>query len=261
MPAFSCAVLVSTIQIYVAIAMAFVAGIKMAFETWLALFHRVDLVVSLGLLDVPTPVARRLHFRLSPNVVKLATVRYLDNLKQLVVSVFAHIQRKVLEKFDDALRVAGALDVADLDTIEISQDPTQRRRTVCEQVALDIVQRLLIELESIVLPKASKMMSQIMKHEPTPPGAKDQVVKASKRILVEKKLLIDPGKVLTKMMLYEFKRELPLFVHHIVTRQYDLGHVPFAVANEHMTPDEKAEASFLQKQVIGTFRFAICCND
>ena len=40
------------------------------------------------------------------------TVRYLDNLKQLVVSVFAHIQRKVLEKFDDALRVAGALDVA-----------------------------------------------------------------------------------------------------------------------------------------------------
>ena len=112
MPAFSCAVLVSTIQIYVAIAMAFVAGVKMAFETWLALFHRVDLVVSLGLLDVPTPVARRLHFRLSPNVVKLATVRYLDNLKQLVVSVFAHIQRKVLEKFDDALRVAGALDVA-----------------------------------------------------------------------------------------------------------------------------------------------------
>ena len=71
------------------------------------------------------------------------------------------------------------------------------------------------------MPKASKMMSLIRLHEPTPPGIKDKITKSSKRILIDKKILPDPGIVLTRMMLKSFKRMLLPFVRAIVILEDD----------------------------------------
>ena len=199
---------------------------KKMYETWKSLFHVVDLVVDLEMPDVPTTTAKKLRFTLTPHMVKTATELYLNNLKQLVISVFAHVRRKVLGQFDEA-RVAAEALVVDVDpaalceaTRSALQDPGQRRKIICENITAQIAGVLLDEMEAIVLPKASKMMSQVDKHTPPPPGIKSQLAMKSKRLMIDKKVLPDPGKVLTKTMMRSFKRTLPTFVRAIVTQQY-----------------------------------------
>jgi hypothetical protein len=217
----------ATIQIYVNIGFGCVIAVKTAYDTWMDLFHVVDLVVDLEMPDVPASIAKKMRFRLTPNMIKCATELYLDNLKQMVVSVFAQVRRKVLGQLDEARVTAEAL-VLDADITALSeltrsalQDPEQRRKIIREKITAAITNNLLVEMEAIVLPKALKMMSQVDKHTPPPPGIKNKVATKSKRMLVEKKVIPHPGKLLTKMMMKSFKHMLPTFVRAVVAQQYD----------------------------------------
>jgi hypothetical protein len=217
-------IVITTIQIYINVGMGIIAALKKYFEAWLALFHEVNLVVSLELLGLPGILGRQLVFKLTPSMVELATTLYIDNLKQMVIAVFVQIRQKAEEEFDEACAAAHALVAnADSQTEELSQetqdalkDPSERDKIICEKVAISITAALLPQLESIVMPKASKMMSLIVQYEPDPPSIKGKIIKSSKKVLVEKKILPDPGKVLTKLMIPSFARMLPMFVRAIV---------------------------------------------
>ena len=155
-----------TVQIYINIAMGMTAAIVKTMEAYLALFKEVDVVVGLELPDVPGRVARKLIFRLTPDMVRLVSELYLDNLKQMVVSSFDHIHRKVLEKFDDERTAAEAL-VAGADLKELREetqialnDPHELKMLLRENISMHITASLVHELEAILLPKASKMMKQ-----------------------------------------------------------------------------------------------------
>ena len=216
-----------TVQIYINIAMGMTAAVVKTMEAYLALFKEVDVVVGLELPDVPGRVARKLIFLLTPDMVRLVSELYLANLKQMVVSSFGHIQRKILEKFDDERTAAEALVAgADLtglrEATQISlKDPYERKMLICEKISVDITASLVHELEAILLPKASKMMKQIRKHEPMPPGIKGKVTKVSKKILIEQGILGDPGALLVRMMLRTFRSKLPVFVRAIVRTKFD----------------------------------------
>ena len=96
-----------------------------------------------------------------------------------------------------------------------------RQKLVCEKTANALTTSLLNidELEAIILPKATKMMAQILKHEPRPPQMHGIAIFYLKRLLVKNKIIPDPGKLLTGMMLGQFKSKLPIFVLTIVTQQ------------------------------------------
>ena len=117
----------ATVQINVNISMGGWSAAKKMYETWKSLFHVVDLVVDLEMPDVPTTTAKKLRFILTPRMVKTATELYLDNLKQLVISVFAHVRRKVIGQFDEA-RVAAEALVVDVDPAMLVKRPEARSR-------------------------------------------------------------------------------------------------------------------------------------
>lgn len=220
-------VLISTIQIYVNIGMGFYAAFHKAFEAYFGLFFEVNVVTGLELSGVPGGLGRELVFKLTPSMVKLATKHYVENLQHLVIAVFAHIRHKILDEFDEALLKAevliGRVDPGDLSksTQDALKDPFDRRLLVCEIIVKDLTAVLLPQIEEIVLPKALKMMSQVGKHELSPPAIKDKVAMASKRILIQTKVLTDPGKILMKLMLHPLQRMLPTFVRAIVRLQSD----------------------------------------
>jgi len=219
--------LISTIQIYVNIGMGFYAAFHKAFEAYFGLFFEVNVVTGLELSGVPGGLGRELVFKITPSMVKLATKHYVENLQHLVIAVFAHIRHKILDEFDEALLNAevliGRVDPGDLSksTQDALKDPFDRRLLVCEIIVKDLTAVLHPQMEEIVLPKALKMMSQVGKHELSPPAIKDKVAMASKRILIQTKVLTDPGKILMKLMLHSLQRMLPTFVRAIVRLQSD----------------------------------------
>lgn len=187
----------------------------------------MNVVTGLELSGVPGGLGRELVFKVTPSMVKLATKHYVDNLQHLVIAVFAHIRHTILDEFDEA-RVKAEDLIARVDPGDLSKstqdalkDPFDRRLLVCEIIVKDLTVALLPQIEEIVLPKALKMMSQVGKHELSPPAIKDKVAMASKRILIQTKVLIDPGKILMKLMLHPLQRMLPTFVRAIVRLQSD----------------------------------------
>jgi hypothetical protein len=208
--------------------MGFLTSVKKYVEAWLALFHDIDLAVGLKLTTLPGALGRQLVFKLTPGMVSLVTSLYVDNLKEMVIAVFEQLRQKIEREYDDthanALALIAGADTAALSPVLQSALKTGHKRTkiLREKISSDITVILLPQLEAIVVPKASKMMKQIAKHEPTPPGIKGKITKASKRILVEKKIIADPGKVLTMLMLPTFKRVLPAFVRAIVRLESEL---------------------------------------
>ena len=242
-----------TVQIYIHIAMGMAAAVVKTMDAYLALFKEVDVVVGLELPDVPGRVARKLIFRLTPDMVEFVSELYLDNLKQMVVSAFDHIHRKVLEMFDDKRTAADAL-VAGPDLKELREetqialkDPHELKMLLCEKISIDITASLVHELEAILLPKASKMMKQIRKHEPMPPGIKGKVTKVSKKILIEQGILGDPGALLVRMMLRTFRSKLPVFVRATVRTKFDAVEASLSVTNFEV---ELVERSGFEKRLL-----------